>query len=371
MALEAELSSAKREVNTDTLSLSVNELVTMYEEDEVNIHPAFQRTFRWGPEQQSNLIESILIGIPLPPVFFYERLNGEWELIDGLQRVSSILKFMGKLREPGTMNLELPSFLRSTKYLPSLENAVWDQSFIDSFADEDKSSFFELPGAFKLYIKRSRINVQVLKQPSTESTKFDLFQRLNRGGTRLNSQEVRTCIVVMRSPDLATSLSKLAEDNRFREMCRLDEEDIKAQVDVEYITRLICHTYVEYQNKDDLNEFLDRAIFEASSHVSVQEIERTVSRTLDLVYGACGKDALVSPTAYRSVFTLQGLESVLVGVARNLQSIEKKSDPVAFVRARIQEFWNESSGRITTTAGMRASSRITKSVPLGETFFSP
>lgn len=107
MSLQEQVNRAKRTVNTDTLSFSINEFIGMYESGEININPAFQRTFRWGPEQQSNLIESLLIGVPLPPIFVYENSDGTWELIDGLQRSSTIIKFFGKLKVAGSAGQSL------------------------------------------------------------------------------------------------------------------------------------------------------------------------------------------------------------------------------------------------------------------------
>ena len=78
--------------------------------------------FRWEIGQKSKLIESILLGIPIPSIFVFERQDAKWELIDGLQRISTILEFMGQLKHPVTNYLEPPTALVATYYLPSLGN---------------------------------------------------------------------------------------------------------------------------------------------------------------------------------------------------------------------------------------------------------
>jgi len=88
---------------------------------------SFQRLFRWNIGQKSRLIESLLLGIPLPSIFVFEKESGSWEPIDGLQRISTVLEFMGKLRDPDG-GLAPPSILEGTKYLRSLRNAVWEAS---------------------------------------------------------------------------------------------------------------------------------------------------------------------------------------------------------------------------------------------------
>jgi len=98
--LEKEIESAQRLVKTDAYSLSVGEIVNMYKDKEFIINPDFQRLFRWEIGQKSKLIESILLGIPLPSIFVFEKQDSTWELIDGLQRISTLLEFMGQLKHP-------------------------------------------------------------------------------------------------------------------------------------------------------------------------------------------------------------------------------------------------------------------------------
>ena len=90
-----EINKSKKEFVTDAYSMSIGELISMYKEDELIINPNFQRAFRWTLSQQSKLIESILIGVPLPSIFVYQNKNGKWEVVDGVQRISTILQFVG------------------------------------------------------------------------------------------------------------------------------------------------------------------------------------------------------------------------------------------------------------------------------------
>jgi hypothetical protein len=123
--LRDEIETAKRTVSTDSVQMTIGEVAHLYGANELNILPDFQRLFRWSPSKKSNFVESILIGIPIPPAFVYENEDGTWELIDGLQRISTILEFMGILRDPDTAELKR-SQLMTTKYLPSLDGIVWN-----------------------------------------------------------------------------------------------------------------------------------------------------------------------------------------------------------------------------------------------------
>ena len=125
--LKDEIDVAKRAVSTETVQMTIGEVANMYASRELNILPDFQRLFRWTPDKKSNFVESILIGIPIPPAFVYENENGTWELIDGLQRISTVLEFMGLLRDPETQKKRRSQLIR-TKYLPSLNGVVWEVS---------------------------------------------------------------------------------------------------------------------------------------------------------------------------------------------------------------------------------------------------
>src|SRR6516165_6780799 len=118
--LKDEIEAAQRRVKTDAYQLSVSEVVNMYKDKELIINPDFQRLFRWEIGQKSKLIESLLLGIPLPSIFVFEKADAKWELVDGLQRMSTLLEFMGLLKDPTTGNTKAPSALVATKYLPSL-----------------------------------------------------------------------------------------------------------------------------------------------------------------------------------------------------------------------------------------------------------
>lgn len=125
--LENEIESTQRKVKTDAYQMSIGEIVNMYKDNELIINPDFQRLFRWEIGQKAKLIESILLGIPVPSIFVFETEDGKWELIDGLQRISTILEFMGLLKDPDTGEQLPPSSLVATRYLSSLNNVVWQR----------------------------------------------------------------------------------------------------------------------------------------------------------------------------------------------------------------------------------------------------
>jgi uncharacterized protein with ParB-like and HNH nuclease domain len=212
--LQNEVEKAQRAVRTDAYQMSVGEVVNMYKDGDLVINPDFQRLFRWEIGQKSKLIESLLLGIPLPSIFVFETEDSKWELIDGLQRISTILEFMGLLREPESSTTRAPSVLTATKYLPSLSNVVWERSDRTKEVPEDNQ--VSLDKQHQLAIRRARIGVEILKRTSDNDTKYDLFQRLNAGGTPANAQELRNCIIIMVDASYFTFLKTLAENSDFQ-----------------------------------------------------------------------------------------------------------------------------------------------------------
>ena len=89
--LEQRIKDLRNNLTTDRLDMSYGEIINMYQSGDLIISPEFQRLFRWKNFQKTRFIESILLGIPIPPIFVAEDKEGKWELVDGLQRLSTVL----------------------------------------------------------------------------------------------------------------------------------------------------------------------------------------------------------------------------------------------------------------------------------------
>jgi uncharacterized protein with ParB-like and HNH nuclease domain len=159
-------------MRTDGYGMSVGEWISLYEQGELDMHPEFQRIYRWGDWQKSRFIESLLLGIPIPPIFVSQRKDGVWDVVDGLQRLSTIFQFVGILKDENNKR-QAPLVLKKTKYLPLLEDIVWDSTFLKRSADapaqtplieEEKQENREkaLTPAQRLLIKRAKISVSIL-----------------------------------------------------------------------------------------------------------------------------------------------------------------------------------------------------------------
>lgn len=402
--LKDEIADAKRTVSTDTVQITIGEVANMYANHELNIVPEFQRLFRWSPERKSNFVESILIGIPIPPAFVYENGDGTWELIDGLQRISTILEFMGVLKDPDSQERRR-SQLMGTKYLPSLEGVVWDIDdapiLVQRFdgLDEDESGSDSTPSAsveltaseldrvelqdshpvldkaLQLFFRRHRIDFQILKHPSDPKTKFDLFQRLNRGGAYANEQEVRSCAMVLANSEFTAKMKRFAARDDFQKIFQVTPEQRKSQKDLEYAVRAVVHTYEEYKRGPDVQEFLDQAILKIMRERDPAEVLSRVGWAVSILHMLLGDSALTPPddrlAGIAPRFSLRALEGIVVGLARNRDAILGSENPNEFVRSKVAGFWLQPDITTMSSPGLRGTVRLQRSVAFGAQWFQP
>ena len=135
MNIIKDLEDKIKSVRTRSLDLSFNELVDMYKNGELIIAPDYQRLFRWSEANQSRFIESLLLEMPIPPIFVVELEEGVYELIDGLQRISSYLHFRGEL---AGYDENLIAYLEDEEDLEAIDIIEG----LDLNADEEEESLF-------------------------------------------------------------------------------------------------------------------------------------------------------------------------------------------------------------------------------------
>lgn len=366
MALEDEISKARKEIISDGYDMSIGELINLYRDKEIIIQPEYQRLFRWDETRKTRFIESILLGLPLPPIFVYQDSEGIWELIDGLQRLSTLLEFVGALREPdGTVRS--PSSLEGTLYLPSLKGKMWESSEADSDIG--------IGGAQQLQIKRGRMRVEILKQESDARAKYELFQRLNTGGDNLSAQEIRNCIGIMVNPSFQHWLSETAENIDFRDTISQTETAIEKQSHTELALRFFAYRNVTYQTGLDVHEYLDYALFELATNSNFnQTSEKNVfERTFRCLNESLGSGAFKrwDGTSFSGKFLISIFEVVALGVSKNIDVIENmpQSQRSDYLIDKCKRLWDNTTFDRYSGAGVRGTSRLSNLLPLADVYF--
>ncbi|MEZ0149247.1 MAG: DUF262 domain-containing protein [Candidatus Reddybacter sp.] len=364
MTLELEIEKASQEIVKDGYEMSIGELLNLYRDDELIIDPEFQRYFRWDVTRKSRFVESLLLGIPIPPIFVYQNEDGVWELIDGLQRLSTIFEFVGMLKSPEG-NIVDPEPLEGTKMLPSLDGIKW--------VSGDRG----LSKPLQLQIKRSRIRVEILTKESDNQSKYELFQRLNTGGASLNEQEVRNCIIVKINPDFYRWLKNTSEFQPFLDTLSITTNAEQQQKNLELALRFFVVKKMPYQGKLDVNEYLDEGAVYLSTNqeIDFQQEEVLFDRTFSLIDEALGENAFrkYNGERFQGGFLISAFEALSNGISLNLNAIEALDGDAAkdFIVEKAQSLWLNPEFKEFTKAGVRGTTRLQNLIPFSEAHFRP
>jgi hypothetical protein len=226
-------------VRTASLDLSFNELADMYKNGELIIRPEYQRLFRWDEGTQSRFIESLILEMPIPPIFVMERDEGRYELIDGLQRLSTYLHFRGLLKEG---NKKVPQF------------CLVDCDIVNQL---DGHEYQQLPPTLQIRLKRSFVRVEVLRKESDDRMKYHMFKRLNTGGAPLSEQEVRNCTIRLLDSKFNDFVIKISEYSKFQDCIRpISDERSMSRYDQELVLRFFAFKNDMSNYRHDVSVFL-------------------------------------------------------------------------------------------------------------------
>jgi len=365
MDLEQQVLEASRQISTDSYSMSVGEFISMYKGGEVEIHPDFQRFFRWTDFQKSRFIESLLLGLPVPPLFVAQNPDSTWDLVDGLQRVSTILQLTGDLKTREGENAT-PLVLTSTRYLPDLKNKVW-------LSPTEPNH--ELSNEIKLRIRRARLDVKIVLSKSDPENKFELFDRLNTGGSVATEQEVRNCMLIMANRHFFSNLNNLKNFPSFASCLTLTEKQLSEQYDVELIVRFMVLRHMDkvaLAKIDDLNSVLTSKILEFAKDPSFDWAHETeiFEKTFNALNAIQGEDVFrrwdSKKEKHVGPFLLAAFEIFALGYAYNLEHHLAPLD-IGNLQTRYEKLWQENGSSLSST-GRRASSRLAETVDLGRNY---
>ncbi|MBF0345033.1 MAG: DUF262 domain-containing protein [Nitrospirae bacterium] len=218
-----------RLIKIDKDSFPVFQIMRKVENHEINLQPDFQRNFVWDEIRQSRLIESMLIRIPLPS-FYIDAINdGEWLVVDGLQRLNTLNNFINEEK------LTLTG-------LEFLEQEIGGKRFS------------QIPRHLQRRLEETPLFCYIIRPQTPIEAKFTIFRRLNTGGLVLTSQEIRHCLFHGESTRL---LRELASSNEFKTATDNSISD-ERMADMDLILRFFAFYLTGYKlyKKPDLDTFL-------------------------------------------------------------------------------------------------------------------
>lgn len=228
-----------KQVNVEKYSVSVSELINWYNNSRLKINPIYQRFYRWDNVQKSELIESILLGFPIPPLFLYKSDDeGQFEVLDGLQRLATIFEFTGCLnREELIPKYELKK-LEKTPFLKELVGKDWFD--------------LKIQGLDFSFLSRSLDFIILDSNKNDKTLKYKLFRRLNKSSTVLEPQEIRNATIAEIDLDLYQKIT-LAFSKQLK-LDFLSETEKSHRKDIElFIMFLLIKSYLLVDKEEILN----------------------------------------------------------------------------------------------------------------------
>lgn len=267
---DLDIESGGGQIFTDQGDPEIESLYGKYKRGKLIVQPDFQRQFVWDKKKSSRLIESALLGIPLPVVYLSQEKDGKEYVIDGQQRLTSFFAFIDGSFPP--------------------DGKVFKLSGLKVFKGYNRKKFTELPEDEQDKIRYCKIRTITFKKESDPNLKFEIFERLNTGSVSLNDQELRNCIY--RGP-FNILLRELSQDSDFQSLIGLSKPD-KRMRDIELVLRFAAfyhQTYLNYKPpmRRFLNDEMERYQFISDSDAS--ELRNAFKNTVQIIRSLLGANA--------------------------------------------------------------------------------
>jgi len=284
-----------------TKSMTIDLILSRIKAKAINLQPDFQRRWGiWSIRRQSRLIESLLLRIPLPTFYAAEDENEDWEIVDGIQRISTIARFV------------------SPDYLEDEGFALDGLEYLTEF---DGKRFDGLTPRLQRRLRETELVVHLIKYGTPLDVKFNIFARINTGGMALTAQELRHAIIPGRG---RTILEEWAQLTEFKTATANSVNGLRME-DRELVLRFIAfwnRPYNEYSSKDkDFDSFLADAMrgLNLLNATEVNAIKNAFCRGMAASFRLFGDDAFrkrYKADAKRSLVNKALFEAVSVSLAR-------------------------------------------------------
>nr|WP_217359463.1 DUF262 domain-containing protein [Anabaena sp. UHCC 0204] len=254
------------QINISTKEPTIELLLKRINKEELDLAPDFQRHADiWQEDAQSRLIESIIIRIPIPAFYIDATNEDKWLVVDGLQRLFALKRFM--------LDKELK--LSGLEYLTHLKDKTFD----------------EIDRRYQRRLEETQLTVYLIEKGTPPEIKYNIFKRINTGGLALSPQELRHAL----NPGKGTKfLTKLAGSSEFLQVVQLDKKRKMRMEDREFILGFLAFTltpYEEYSNNRDT--FLTKALSKTNrlTETDLNQIENNFQRTMIAAWNLFNKDA--------------------------------------------------------------------------------
>lgn len=340
MKIENQIKENRRKFRVDHFDIILSEYISKIMQNNLILNPPYQRTFRWTIEDQSTLIESILLGIPIPPIFVFQREDSKWEVIDGLQRTMTIYNFLLS---------DNPITLTGLKILTEL--------------NELKAN--ELSEEIRLKILNFRIRIELVEETQDIFSQYLLFNRLNSNGEKLSDQEKRNFLIYKKNPTFYEKIQKLGNKEYFLNVLgwkhgdNLDER-IRKQEHIEYLTKYFLARFISKVDKktsySTIDDFINNEIINFLNIISTADLESEYiifKKTFNFLNANFGIDTLKKKG--KKANNISNRFTITTGISF---LIENNIDDPKKISELIEDYFNSKEYLRLTKSGYSPTKRI-------------
>lgn len=294
--IQEQIDNNRKSVAFDSYDIAIRQLYDMATEKMIDIAPDYQRHFIWDDTRQSQLIESILLGIPVPSLFMATNKDSTWEVIDGLQRLTTIINFVGTEEVIHTINPNCKKLkIKGLEKLSGINGLMFEQ----------------LPKSLQIMFMTRPIRVTVLNDRSDFSIRYDLFERLNTGGVTLHPQEIRNCVFLGGFNDF---IKELSEYPAFRSVVKMTAKQTLTGSHEELVLKFFAYFQDRELFVHGVKEFLNDYMRKKTKDFNDEQELRQVFRDAFLFLEQNLPDGIVRGVRKNST-PLVLFEAISIGVA--------------------------------------------------------
>ena len=367
MSVLDDVNQHRNELRTDSYTTTISDLLSAYKRGDLHINPEYQRLFRWDLQSQSEYIESLLLNIPTPPLFFATNPDGKNEVIDGLQRLSTLIKFFAseifenssfateRNNEDEQNNIQVGTMLLEAPLVTSL----------------DGYTLSTLPETLTRILRYTRVPIILLEQESSQRARYHVFKRLNRSGSVLTDQEIRNSSARLFGNEFPEALRTLAENEYIKKALNLPDQQVKSMTIDEYILRLLANVYNPTPLKHSVTELLDDFMEYASE--GKFQLDKSIIERVELSFMNIS-NIFPNGEAFRywrdnraqGQFSPNLFDIISYGVFKNIDALKENPE---LIKTKIHQLHDNEELKELVGAGSNTRKKYLGRLTLGESWF--
>jgi len=335
MTIQDQLDKNRRTVSFDNYDITVRQLFLMISENQIILKPEYQRHFVWDAIRQSQLIESIFLGIPIPNLFMATNKDSTWEVVDGLQRLTTIVNFIGE---------------EETRLRTNAKSVKLRLTGLDKLSSMNEKYFEELPISVQQMFYTRPIRITVLNDKSDFNVRFDLFERLNTGGVTLHPQEIRNCVYIGNFKNFIIECSKNEDFNSCVKMTDASERNgNREELILKFFAYFEDRSLFEHSVKEFLNDYMAK---KTKTFVNKEQLSRLFLDSFKIINNLLPNGIVRGNRINTTPLVLY--EAITIGIADLVQN--NQTDFIT--NDKLQSLLNDENLKRLTTGATNSRSKL-------------